>query len=324
MEINEVKLGDMVTFTHKKKKVTGKVIYRHQDKDKAALMGHVNVQVLDGSSYPMTVHVSKLKPALKEETNMKNLQETRLENTMDLIDLIDNQNHVEAENKFNELLQDKIDAILGVAKEEVAKNMFNTQECAECEEQNEEVEVANEALKGNQHKIDANKNGKIDAHDFKLLRGRKTPKTERMDRALAKRVENNKKMKEEVEQTDESVTAGLIGAGVGLAMAARGASRAAKTPLSGPRSGTKNYLKNFAKGMVGMKDKPKTKAKTQKEEVELDEASYSAKMARAGKDIGKPGKMFSKIAKKASRKYGKERGAKIAGAVLAKLRKKGK
>lgn len=31
----------------------------------------------------------------------------------------------------------------------------------------------NEALKGNQHKIDANKNGKVDAHDFKLLRGKK-------------------------------------------------------------------------------------------------------------------------------------------------------
>ena len=30
-----------------------------------------------------------------------------------------------------------------------------------------------EELKGGQHKIDANKNGKIDAHDFKLLRGKK-------------------------------------------------------------------------------------------------------------------------------------------------------
>lgn len=30
-----------------------------------------------------------------------------------------------------------------------------------------------EALKGNQHKIDKNKNNKIDAHDFKLLRGEK-------------------------------------------------------------------------------------------------------------------------------------------------------
>jgi len=50
---------------------------------------------------------------------------------------------------------------------------------------------------------------------------------------------------------------------------------------------------------------------------------YSAKKARAGKDIGKPGKMFSKIAKSAGERYGsKERGEKVAGAVLAKLRTK--
>jgi len=36
----------------------------------------------------------------------------------------------------------------------------------------EEVETVNE-LVGNQHKIDANKNGKVDAHDFKLLRSKK-------------------------------------------------------------------------------------------------------------------------------------------------------
>lgn len=36
-----------------------------------------------------------------------------------------------------------------------------------------EPEMLNEALKGNQHKIDANKNKKIDAHDFKLLRAGK-------------------------------------------------------------------------------------------------------------------------------------------------------
>ena len=33
----------------------------------------------------------------------------------------------------------------------------------------EEVEV-NEELTGNQHKIDANKNNKIDAEDFKMLK----------------------------------------------------------------------------------------------------------------------------------------------------------
>lgn len=50
---------------------------------------------------------------------------------------------------------------------------------------------------------------------------------------------------------------------------------------------------------------------------------YSAKKARAGKDIGKPGKNFEKIAKSAGEKYGsKERGEKVAGAVLAKLRGK--
>jgi len=53
------------------------------------------------------------------------------------------------------------------------------------------------------------------------------------------------------------------------------------------------------------------------------EASYSAKAARAGKDIGKPGKAFAKIAKEAGKRYGsEERGKKVAGAILAKLRAK--
>ena len=37
----------------------------------------------------------------------------------------------------------------------------------------EDVEQTDEELKGNQHKIDANKNGKIDGHDFKILRNAK-------------------------------------------------------------------------------------------------------------------------------------------------------
>jgi hypothetical protein len=45
-----------------------------------------------------------------------------------------------------------------------------------------------EELKGNQHKIDANKNGKVDAHDFKLLRANKKPSMK----------------KEEVEQLNEA------------------------------------------------------------------------------------------------------------------------
>jgi len=38
------------------------------------------------------------------------------------------------------------------------------------------AKIMGEQLKGNQHKIDANKNGKVDAHDFKLLRGKKNLK----------------------------------------------------------------------------------------------------------------------------------------------------
>lgn len=37
----------------------------------------------------------------------------------------------------------------------------------------EEIEQTDEELKGNQHKIDANKNGKVDGHDFKILRNAK-------------------------------------------------------------------------------------------------------------------------------------------------------
>ncbi len=70
----------------------------------------------------------------------------------------------------------------------------------------------------------------------------------------------------------------------------------------------------------GDKKEPMKKAVTDKE---LDEASYSAKAARAGKDIGKPGKAFGAIAKSAAERYGsKEKGEKVAGAVLAKLRAK--
>lgn len=59
------------------------------------------------------------------------------------------------------------------------------------------------------------------------------------------------------------------------------------------------------------------------EEVEIDEATYSAKAARAGKDIGKPGKQFAKIAKSAAKRYdSKEAGERVAGAILKKLRAK--
>jgi hypothetical protein len=43
--------------------------------------------------------------------------------------------------------------------------------------------VVDESLKGDQHKIDANKNNKIDAHDFKLLRSKKKVEEETVEEA---------------------------------------------------------------------------------------------------------------------------------------------
>jgi hypothetical protein len=59
------------------------------------------------------------------------------------------------------------------------------------------------------------------------------------------------------------------------------------------------------------------------ESMDVAEADYSAKKAAAGKDIGKPGKAFGKIAKGAAERYGsKAAGERVAGAVLNKLRAK--
>ena len=70
-------------------------------------------------------------------------------------------------------------------------------------------------------------------------------------------------------------------------------------------------------------DKKEPMAQAARQAKEVDEASYSAKAARAGKDIGKPGKNFEKIAKSAGERYGsKAAGERVAGAVLAKMRAK--
>jgi len=54
-----------------------------------------------------------------------------------------------------------------------------------------------------------------------------------------------------------------------------------------------------------------------------EDENLSAKKARAGEDIGEPGKNFAKIAKSAGEKYGsKAAGKRVAGAVLAKMRGK--
>ena len=53
--------------------------------------------------------------------------------------------------------------------------------------------------------------------------------------------------------------------------------------------------------------------------------SQAAKKARAGTDMGKPGKGFAKIEAKAAAEYGsKAAGERVAGAVFNRMRKAGK
>lgn len=164
----------MVTYKNKQgKQVKGKVIHRHDGKDASHLTGHVNIQKIGGvPSFPVTVHVSDIKPHITEETDMQD------ENVYTMIDSIQTGDTERAETLFREIMNTKIADVLASNKEEVAKSMFNTNECADCE--SEEVD---EALQGNQHKIDANKNGKVDAHDFKLIRGKKGVKKEEVEQA---------------------------------------------------------------------------------------------------------------------------------------------
>jgi len=60
----------------------------------------------------------------------------------------------------------------------------------------QEPQMLEEKLKGNQHKIDANKNNKVDAHDFELLRAQK-------EKEKANSQKFGKDVKEEAEQLDE-------------------------------------------------------------------------------------------------------------------------
>ena len=140
--------------------------------------------------------------------------------------------------------------------------------------QKDDPEQQDEELKGNQSKIDANHNGKIDADDFKKLRAMK---------------------KEELSPKQKKIAA-----------------------MAGDKG------KIDAADLAALRSGKKPGCDTYDEEVEQqDEAAYSAKAARAGKDIGKPGKNFAMIASKAGKRYGStETGKKVAGAILAKIRAK--
>jgi len=213
----------------------------------------------------------------------------------------------------------------------------------------EEPQMLEEELVGNQHKIDANKNKKIDAHDFKLLRAQK-------DKEKANSQKFGKDVKEETELTeshfkvgDEVIckASGMEGEVIKLDKEEGGDDEKyytvkredGKVMKYAPnelkkaeeedeedekeemKEATKEQETKFHKKLDNLVHSTFGKRKEEMKESIVNEASYSAKAARAGKDIGKPGKMFSKIAQSAAKRYGsEEKGKAVAGAVLKKLR----
>jgi hypothetical protein len=66
--------------------------------------------------------------------------------------------------------------------------MFEKQISQSLQDAIKKITNVSEALVGNQHRIDKNKNGKIDAHDFKLLKGQKAApmkESEQTDEAMS-------------------------------------------------------------------------------------------------------------------------------------------
>ena len=93
---------------------------------------------------------------------------------------------------FQDSLTKKIAEAAAQIKTEPEKNEVNEKSI-----EGAVMKIMDEELKGNQHRIDANKNGKVDAHDFKLLRAQK-------EKEKSNSMKHGKDVKEETEEVKES------------------------------------------------------------------------------------------------------------------------
>lgn len=133
MELHEVKIGDLVTFKKNGKMIKGKVLHRHTGETQPHLVGHVNVVADSDKSYPITIHVSKLKPALKEETQMEN--NTEKLSTSDLVNKIADGDNIGALEIFNAIMSERVSEIIDAHKVELGARMFKEEESDDDQEQ---------------------------------------------------------------------------------------------------------------------------------------------------------------------------------------------
>lgn len=116
--------------------------------------------------------------------------------------LIDSVKKVMEENQIRRNVENALNEQLGIQ----TKRQLPFQKHAEYDALL--AEAIQEALKGAQHKIDANKNNKIDAHDFKLLRAKKETKPEEhgveAERSMAAKGKKMYESEDEKEDKEES------------------------------------------------------------------------------------------------------------------------
>jgi hypothetical protein len=149
-----------------------------------------------------------------------------------------------------------------------------------------EDEKVYEALKGDQHKIDANKNGKVDAHDFHLLR-------------------KKKKVAEEAEELEELSTDTLNRYKTAATADANQAHRQIRT---GPGRPNRRLLKRTAGGYAATRAIERQSKKTNEEAEQIDELSKKTLGSYVIKSLAPSSeKSVSNLASKGGYKLGQAR-----------------
>ena len=199
-----------------------------------------------------------------------------------------------------------------------------------------------ENLKGNQKKIDKNHNGKIDAQDFKILKGQKKKDTNELLRFYdddGNAIKDKKGKQSAVSTKDKDFDEKTKSKNIDAKDKKAVTKKSVKTcddcgkPIS-KCSCDHSHLDEALKGnqkkidknhngkidsqdfkiLKGQNNESKPSAGLSKEK-----KSAVVKKAKSGTDIGKKGKGFEKLADKAVKKYGsKQAGKKVAGAAMWK------
>lgn len=226
--------------------------------------------------------------------------------------LIDSVSKIMKENQIRRDVEQALNEELGI----YSKKDLPFQQHAEYDAVLEEA--VKKALHPNQQKLDVHEPEKdeLTATDFKLLRSRGSSK-EKKPKEYGVETERKKASKgqEMYESNSDTYKAQNL-----YDKAHSQATKSGKSEKEAHAYASAEMKKKYPNHTASSSGEGQVYKTSMKEE-QLDEATYSPKKARADRDIGKPGKMFNVIAKKAEKQYGsEERGKKVAGAVLAKLR----